>query len=296
MAPVLSVVIPSFRRADLLSLCLASLKLYAPDNTEILVVDDGSTDAAISATALRFPGVRVIRLSRQSGFCIAANVGIDSANAPIIELLNDDTEVTAGWTEAALACFRDPAVVAVAPLVLQLDDVGLAVGLAPLIDSAGDEYDSGGFAHKRWHDRRLDDTEEFASQKVWGASASAAFYRRNAVRSAGGFPDDFGAYFEDVDLAHRLNRRGGVTLFQPASVVWHRVSASYGRKPSREMLVQQSRNEERVFWRNVSGNGNLIRSLPRHGIVLLAKAYRRLREGTLAPWLQGRCQAWAGIV
>ena len=296
MDPVLSVIIPSFNRPDLLNLCLTSLRGHAPANTEILVVDDGSADAAISETALRFPGVRVIRLPRRSGFCTAANIGIASAASPIIELLNDDTEVTPGWADAALGCFRDPRVVSVAPLVLQLDPIGRAIGLAPLIDSAGDEYDPGGFARKRWHDRRLDDSTELQSHRVWGASATAAFYRRDAIRSAGGFPDDFGAYFEDVDLAHRLNRRGGITLFQPASVVWHRVSASYGRKPSREILVQQSRNEERVFWRNASGTGNLIRNLPRHGTVLIAKAYRRLREGTFAPWLQGRWQAWAGIV
>lgn len=294
MEPVLSVVIPSFRRADLLALCLGSLKLHAPPNTEILVVDDGSEAAGISEAALRFPGVRVVRLPRQSGFCVAANIGIASAKAPIIELLNDDTEVTAGWANAALDCFGDPRVVAVAPLVLQLDEVGLSLGLAPLIDSAGDEYDAGGFASKRWHDRPLDSATPCITGPVWGASASAAFYRRESVLAAGGFPDDFGAYFEDVDLAHRLNRRGGQAVFQPASVVWHRVSSSYGRKPSREVLVQQSRNEERVFWRNVGGIGNVVRTVPRHGTVLLAKAFRRMREGTLAPWLQGRWQAWCG--
>ena len=293
MDPVLSIVIPSFNRADLLRLCLSSLKLHAPANTEILVVDDGSADARISETALLFPGVRAIRLARQTGFCTAANVGIASATAPILELLNDDTEVTAGWAEAALACFRDPTVVAVAPLVLQLDEKGLAAGVAPLIDSAGDEYDCGGFAQKRWHDRSVAELRPGVAEPVWGASASAAFYRRDAVLAAGGFPDDFGAYFEDVDLAHRLNRRGGVTLCQPNAVVWHRVSSSYGRRPSRSILVQQSRNEERVFWRNVRGTGQRLRYLPRHGSVLFAKALRRLREGTFSPWLQGRWEAWS---
>jgi len=290
--PVLSIVIPSFNRADLLNLCLGSLRVHAPANTEILVIDDGSANAVISEAALRFPEVRVLRLCKQSGFCVAANVGIASANAPIVELLNDDTEVTAGWAEAALGCFRDPAIVAVAPLVLQLDEKGLAAGVAPLIDSAGDDYDLGGFAQKRWHDCPLGAAGRFVAQPVWGASASAAFYRRESVLAAGGFPNDFGAYFEDVDLAHRLNRNGGVTQFQPASVVWHRVSASYGRRPSREILVQQSRNEELVFWRNVCSQS--LRHLPRHGLVLLAKAYRRLREGTLTPWMQGRLQAWVG--
>ena len=190
------------------------------------------------------PTVRAIRLGRQTGFCTAANVGIASATAPILELLNDDTEVTAGWAEAALACFRDPTVVAVAPLVLQLDEKGLAAGVAPLIDSAGDEYDCGGFAQKRWHDRSVAELRPGVAEPVWGASASAAFYRRDAVLAAGGFPDDFGAYFEDVDLAHRLNRRGGVTLFQPNAVVWHRVSSSYGRRPSRSIHLRAGRQRQ----------------------------------------------------
>ncbi len=151
MVPILSVVIPSHCRADLLAECLQSLRNHSPKNVEIIVVDDSSEDAIISRTALRFPGVRVVRLARPSGFCIAANAGIASATAPIIEMLNDDTEVTAGWAEAALRCFDDPCVVAVAPLVLQLDLVRRAAGLDPLIDSAGDEYDRGGFASKRWH-------------------------------------------------------------------------------------------------------------------------------------------------
>ena len=293
MVPVLSVIIPSFNRADLLTECLRSLQLHAPLHTEIIVVDDGSANSIISETACQFPDVRVVRLHRQSGFCTAANVGIASARAAIIELLNDDTEVTASWADATLGCFRNPNVVAVAPLVLQLDVERRTAGLPPLIDSAGDEYDFGGFASKRWHG--LETPHSMEVESVWGASASAAFYRRSAILEAGGFPDDFGAYFEDVDLAHRLNRRGGITLFQPSSVVWHRVSSSYGRKPSRAILVQQSRNEERVFWRNLGGKSSL-RYLPRHAMVLIAKAGRRLREGHLVPWFHGRWQAWTSIV
>ena len=291
MTPILSVVIPSHCRADLLAECLESLRLHAPPRVEIIVVDDASAEGIVSTTALRFPNVRVVRLARQSGFCVAANVGIATATAPVVEMLNDDTEVTAGWAEAALRCFDDPKVVAVAPLVLQLDPERRAAGSPPLIDSAGDTYDSGGFATKRWHGRSLSERAVRKCEPVWGTSASAAFYRRAALLDAGGFPHDFGAYFEDVDLAHRLNRAGGITLFQPACVVWHRVSASYGRSPSREVLVRQSRNEERVFWRNITGL-RLLWNLPRHAAVLLGKAYLRMRERTFRPWMRGRLQAW----
>ena len=290
----LSIVIPSYCRSDLLQLCLNSVTACAPSGTEILVVDDCSANAIIAETASRFPGVRVLRLASRSGFCTAANVGIQASTGDLVEMLNDDTEVTPGWAKAALARFASPRVVAVAPLVLQLDPERQAIGLPPLIDSAGDEYDPGGFARKRLHGLRWSpsplegDGLGVRGIKVWGASASSAFYRRSALLAAGLFPSDFGAYFEDVDLSHRL-RKHGETWFEPASVVWHRVSASYGQRPSRRVLELQSRNEERVFWRNVGW-----RHLPRHAAVLVGKAVRRWREGTLTPWLTGRLRAWAG--
>ncbi|WP_439624964.1 glycosyltransferase family 2 protein, partial [Gemmata sp.] len=128
---------------------------------------------------------------------------------------------------------------------------------------------------------------------VWGASAAAAFYRRDALVRAGGFPDHFKAYFEDVDLSFRLRRLGGEVAYDPASVVWHRVSSSYGARPSRRTLEQQSCNEERVFWRNVRG-AERLRWLPRHAAVLGAKAVKRFGEGTLLPWLLGRVRAALG--
>jgi GT2 family glycosyltransferase len=315
--PSLSVVIPSHKRVDLLRLCLASISRFAPAGTEVIVVDDGSLGAAVSRTAGEFPGVKVVRRPRAGGFCAAANAGIAAASAPVVELLNDDAEVTEGWAHAALRWFADTRVAAVAPLVLQNDPSRRARGLPPLIDTAGDEYDRGGFAFKRGmgQEYRTGERENggtgeprsfsspvlpfprspvlFEPGPVWGASGAAAFYRRDALLRASGFPEHFRAYFEDVDLSFRLRGLGYEIVYDPAAVVWHRVSGSYGKKPSRRVLEQQSCNEERVFWRNVRGRERL-RWLPRHAAVLVAKAVRRFQEGTLLPWLLGRVRALAG--
>ncbi|MBI1830865.1 MAG: glycosyltransferase family 2 protein, partial [Planctomycetes bacterium] len=122
--------------------------------------------------------------------------------------------------------------------------------------------------------------------RVFGASAAAGFYRRAALDRVGLFPEHFGSYFEDVDLAFRLNRAGYRAMFEPASRVLHHVSASYG-SVGRSLIERQSCNEERVFWRNVPASA-LWRALPKHVAVLLGKAWRRLDEGTLLPWLFGR--------
>ena len=119
MSAKLSIVIPSHNRSDLLRACLASVSRHAPAGTEVLVVDDGSPGGAVSTVAWSFPQVRCLRHPRPCGFCRAANVGIEAATAPIVELLNDDTEVEAGWADAALVHFADPTVAAVAPLVLR---------------------------------------------------------------------------------------------------------------------------------------------------------------------------------
>jgi GT2 family glycosyltransferase len=200
----------------------------------------------------------------------------------VVELLNDDTQVTAGWAEAALAPFTDPAVAAVAPLVLlgTPDSPG-----RPRVDSAGDCYFVGGVAGKRGHGRPLT-PGCLQAGPVFGASASSAFYDREAVLAVGGFAEEFGAYFEDVDLAFRLHWAGRRIVCEPAARVWHRVSASHGL-PRRRLLEQQSRNEERVFWRNLP-RGILARALLWHLAVLVGKALRRWREGRLGPWLCGR--------
>jgi GT2 family glycosyltransferase len=286
----LSIVIPTHNRPDLLRKCLESVVRHAPGGTEIIVIDDASLHGtAVDLPCERHLTARFLRLLRRSGFCQAVNAGIQAARSPIVELLNDDTEVTAGWAEAALACFTDPSVAAVAPLVLQFP----AEPSRPLrIDSAGDRYYLGGVAGKRGHNQLL--TTDFLKPcQVFGASASSAFYRREALVQVGGFPAKFGAYFEDVDVAFRLNRAGFRIVYQPASRVWHHGGGSYG-PPSRRLLEQQSRNEERVFWRNVPAQ-TWAQALPRHLAVLAGKAWRRWQEGRLVPFLCGRLQVLAEI-
>ena len=303
MPPSLSIVIPSHNRADLLRRCLASVRQHAPADTEILVVDDASPAHAVSRTAGDFAGVRVLRLPRRRGFCAAVNAGIRAARHPIVELLNDDTEVTAGWVQAVLSHFADPCVAAVAPLVFRYPPS--AIRYPPRshsgsgqrtadsgwrIDSAGDRYFAGGVAGKRGHEQRLS-AAYLQGGEVFGASASSAFYRREVLLDVGGFPEDFGAYFEDVDVSFRLHWAGFRIVYEPASRVWHRVSASHGRR-ARRLLEQQSCNEERVFWRNLPGR-DLLRALPWHAAVLAAKMCRRWQEGTLLPFILGRLRTLA---
>jgi len=274
---MLSIVIPTHHRTDLLRACLHSAIRHAPAGSEIIVVDDASPDHAATRVATEL-GVRALRQDRQRGFAVSANTGIRASSGDVVEMLNDDTEVQPGWADAALRWFDDPAIGAVAPLVLAWPD-------GDVIDSAGDRYYLGGVASKRGHGEPVSDSYLNACQ-VFGTSAAAGFYRRSALEHVGLFPEEFGSYFEDVDLAFRLNRAGYRTMYEPAARVLHHISASYGTV-GRRLIERQSCNEERVFWRNLPASA-LRRALPRHLAVLAGKAWRRLDEGTLLPWFFGR--------
>ncbi|HMP04327.1 MAG TPA: glycosyltransferase family 2 protein [Gemmatales bacterium] len=282
----LSIIIPSHHRADLLHACLASITRHRPVGTEVIVVDDGSARGVVAATADTWPHVDIVRLPRQVGFCAAVNAGLRRATGAVVQVLNDDAEVTAGWAEPAWERLADPAIGAVAPLVLSWPT-------GEIIDSAGDHYYLGGVARKRGHGRPLC-SQTLQAGPVFGACGCGAFYRRSALEHIGGFPEDFTAYFDDVDVAFRLRWAGWQVWFEPRSRLLHHGAASHGRRPDDRLLAQQSRNEERVFWRHVPLR-LWPRAVPQHLAVLVGKAWQRWREGRLGPFLAGRWAAWREV-
>ena len=189
------------------------------------------------------PDVRVVRLERNGGFCAAANAGIAAARGRFIQLLNNDTEVTAGWIEAGLAPFADPTVGSVAPLVLvRSDPAGSIRPAIPTPWSAG---------------RPSEDTASPPRSLPRGRSkkSSAPADRARSIGprpcgSVGGFDPLFGSYYEDIDLAFRLRWAGYRCLFAPRCVIHHDVSATYDHG-SPALQRRMARNAELVFWSNM---------------------------------------------
>lgn len=91
--PLISVIIPTYNRAALLRRAIDSV--YAQEglgqqfDVEVLVIDDGSTDAT-SAVAGSYAALRYIRPSASKGTSGARNVGLDAATGEYIAFLDDD--------------------------------------------------------------------------------------------------------------------------------------------------------------------------------------------------------------
>lgn len=90
---LVSVVIPTHNRADLLSRAIQSVLDQTHRNLEILVVDDASTDGT-RETVENIKGVRIryIRQPRSQGAAAARNTGIQNAGGEYVAFLDDDDE------------------------------------------------------------------------------------------------------------------------------------------------------------------------------------------------------------
>ena len=95
----MTVVVPTRGRAAYLEVTLDSLSRQRTETPyEILVVDDGATDAT-PEVAERF-GARLIRHGERRSLNAARNSGLHEAGADLIAFVDDDVLVPAGWVDA----------------------------------------------------------------------------------------------------------------------------------------------------------------------------------------------------
>ena len=218
---LLSVVIPHWNAIDYLPTCLTALANQTHDALEVILVDNASSDGSADYVRKQHPQVRLIELPENRGFTGACNAGMEAACGEVIALLNNDTEVDAGWAAAVMDAFeRHPHVGMVASKMLLFDR-------RDHIHTAGDLFAVNGRAINRgvWErDTGQYDTEEYVFSACGGSSA----YRRAMLDDIGLLDDDFFFLLEDVDLSWRAQLAGWRVLYTPRAVVYHHLSASGG--------------------------------------------------------------------
>src|SRR5262245_4442078 len=108
--PDLSVIIVSYNTRALLAECLATLATAADTAaiaTEVIIVDNGSTDGSAELVATAYPEAILIRNPANRGFAAANNLGLTHARAPVVLLLNSDAFVTAAALRAGVDLLRN---------------------------------------------------------------------------------------------------------------------------------------------------------------------------------------------
>jgi cellulose synthase/poly-beta-1,6-N-acetylglucosamine synthase-like glycosyltransferase len=200
-----SVVIPAYNEAANIAGTVRSLAATDYPDVEIVVVDDGSTDATadiVQHLRLSRPGLRLIRQAN-AGKPAALNAGIAAARADLLILVDGDTVFAPDAIGRLVQPFADPL-------------VGAVSGNTKV---ANRERLLGRWQHLEYVvgfnlDRRLFDLGE-CMPTIPGAIGA---FRRTALRDTGGVPADTLA--EDTDLTMAVLRAGWRAVYADRAVAW----------------------------------------------------------------------------
>ncbi len=225
----LSVIIVTWNVREQLRTCLLALPAATKGlSTEIIAIDNGSTDAAAEMFADEFPEVRLLRNTENAGFARANNQGLALAGGRYVVLLNPDTEPPPqSLTDMVQFMDAHPGAGAAGPRLVRPDGTPqpYAFGEDPspiyLLRRA--------LAHRRGgylHDWGV--TEPLQAGWVSGACLVA---RRAAVEQVGGLDERIFMYFEDNDWCRRMRQGGWEVWYNPRAQMLHIGGASLNQNP-----------------------------------------------------------------
>jgi len=260
MKPV-SIIIPNWNGADLLRSYLPSVVLAGqryPADVELIVVDDASTDSSVSLVAEVFTGVKLVRHEHNQGFGKTCWSGAQTAQNPILILLNSDVKVETDFIAPLADALIDPDVFAASPLIL--DDQGNLNNVTISIPY----FKRGKIRYKSAPLQQLQTpTESLPNPWCTLFPIGAAFaVKRDRFLELKGFDDLFNPfYYEDTDLGFRAWRRGWRCIVIPESRVTHfekgtiahsfkHISVSIIRKRNRLFYLWKNLTSPRLLWQH----------------------------------------------
>lgn len=262
----LSIIIVSWNTKELLRQCLESvisnLCLVVGINspiTEIIVVDNGSTDGSVEmAEEFRIKNLelrtKLIENKENVGFAKGNNIGIRGAEGEYIMLLNPDTIVKEG---------------AIKNLVGFLDKNKKAAGVMPLLlnEDGSIQKDpiflrfpsplSVFFYYNSWLKKialnffpnLLFSVKDFSRmaevEEVEQLSGAAMVVRGDILRSVGGLDERYPYYFEDVDLSYQLKKLGYKLFMDSEAKIVH-----LGGRSTQKLIEKEGR--DKMYFLNFS--------------------------------------------
>lgn len=206
-----TVIVPAYNEEAGIEATVRSV-LASEYPVEVVIVDDGSTDATADiAAGLVSPRVRLIR-QQNAGKAAALNTGLAAARTDLVVMVDGDTVLEPKAVRALVQPFADPSVGAVSGNAKVANRDGLLGKWQHIEYVIGFNLD-----------RRMYDVLE-CMPTVPGAVGG---FRRSAVLRCGGVPVDTLA--EDTDLTMALERDGWRVVYEPRAIAWTEAPATLGQ-------------------------------------------------------------------
>jgi GT2 family glycosyltransferase len=251
-APLVSLIIPTHDRADLLGRCVDGL-LNRTDypEIEVLIVDHASEAPEtfeLFEKLKQDPHVRILSYKGNFNYSAINNMAVTEAKGSIVGLINNDVDViNSGWLSEMVS-------------LAIMDDVG-AVGAKLIypnnrVQHGGIVLGVGGIANHfnyslpRWATGYFG--RNLLTSSVSAVTGACLVIRKSVFEEAGGLNEtELPVAFSDVDFCLRLRKKGYRNVWTPHAELYHYESASRGADDTPEKSARLKRESEYMLaiWR-----------------------------------------------
>ncbi len=242
----LSLIIVNYNVKEFLQKLLDSIKEASNNlNTEVIVVDNASTDGSVEVLRERYSWVKLIDSKVNLGFGAANNLGLEISTGKYILLINPDTIVKEDTLDKMVEFFKNTPDAGMAGCKVLNPDGSLQLpcrrgfpgpwtsftkitGLSTLFPKSK--------LFARYNLTFLDENETYEVDAISGAFM---FFNREVYETIGGFDPEFFMYGEDLDLCYRTQKAGFKVYYYHDTQIIHYQGESTKRS---------NMNSTRVFY------------------------------------------------
>lgn len=219
----LSVIIVSYNSEKFIGSCIDSVLKYLPKNSELLVIDNNSSDKTAQILEKYLPKIKLIKSDKNLGFAKANNLAVESTAGEYLFLLNPDTQVYSNVFELMIKFYESTVDVGiVAPkLVMSNGQTQPSAKNLPTIGRAFLEYVLG---VKYAYSEYVPNSNQ--AQEVEVVYGAAMLIKNDLFKKLNGFDEKYFMYYEDADICKRVRELGKKVYYYPQVSIKHLVGAT----------------------------------------------------------------------
>lgn len=232
--PLVSIVMSTRNRAELLYQCLQSILAHVSIPYELIIADNCSTDATAQLLA-KVEGIKTFKNEQDLEYLLSVNKAASMTKGKYLLLLNNDIILSPQSIDHLLRTIESyPGCGAVGCKLVRPDGSLQEAGSIIWADGSG-------LAYGRNDPNPMSPEYSFV-REVDYCSAACLLVRRELWERLGGYdPRYVPAYYEDSDLCLGLWSLGYKVVYQPAALVFHYEFGSRSIKTAMKMMEKNSK-------------------------------------------------------
>ena len=193
------------------------------NDTEVIVVDNGSANNEAETIASRYANVKCIRSERNLGFAGGNNLGIRHAQGKYLFFVNNDTEVSMNDIDMLIKRIDTSEHIGIVCPKIRFFYGDRHIQYAGFTPMSRITCRNRGIGYDEADIGQYDTPRQTAF-----AHGAAMMARRDTVNKVGLIPECYFLYYEEMDWSMMMKRNGYQIWYEPSATVYHKESQSTG--------------------------------------------------------------------